>query len=139
MGIRGRKPKPTHLHLVEGTLNVTRHAGILDAPETAGHLAKPRYIARDKRASAIWDEIVAGCWWLGEVDGYKLGMWCAMQAEFEKSPKGMIASRIAQLRGLGCELGLDPSSRSRLGAMKGGRGQPQGAVKTKNPFNYFGD
>jgi hypothetical protein len=29
--MRGRKPKPTFLHVVEGTLNATRHA---DRPDT---------------------------------------------------------------------------------------------------------
>jgi phage terminase small subunit len=42
-------------------------------------------------------------------------MWVCLHAEFERDPAGMIAARVAQLRALGSELGLDPSSRSRFG------------------------
>ena len=42
-------------------------------------------------------------------------MWVYLQAEFEADPAMMTAARIAQLRALGSELGLDPSSRARAG------------------------
>lgn len=119
MAPRGPKPKPTHLHVIDGTLNTTRHAHRADEPELIGALQKPKYLKG--RAVKLWDEVAAACHWLGDADSYKLGMWCALQAEFEKSPKDMTSARIAQLRALGSELGLDPSSRSRLGSMKGNR------------------
>jgi P27 family predicted phage terminase small subunit len=38
----GRKPKPTHLHLVEGTFNVTRHSKRLKSePKPVGNLHEP--------------------------------------------------------------------------------------------------
>lgn len=139
MATRGAKPKPTHLHLVQGTINATRHKDALASPNAAGALVKPTYIRAGTRAAALWDEVAAACWWLGDADSYKLGMWCAMQAEFERGPSKMTSARIGQLRALGSELGLDPASRSRLGAMKGNRGGSQGEApdQPKSKDSYF--
>lgn len=41
MAIRGRKPKPTHLHLVEGTTHVTRHRSRADEAKPVGNLSDP--------------------------------------------------------------------------------------------------
>ena len=38
----GRKPKPTHLHLIEGTFNVTKHGKRLKSePKPVGDLSEP--------------------------------------------------------------------------------------------------
>jgi hypothetical protein len=128
MAVRGPKPKPKHLHVVDGTFNVTRH-GPRDAvgdPENDGPPVKPRYLKG--RASKLWDEAVGVFWWLDVGDGYKLGLWCSLQSEFEDAPEKMVASRIGQLRALGSELGVDRSSRERLGVKNGGPKK-----KTENP------
>jgi hypothetical protein len=39
--MRGRKPKPTALHLLHGTFNRTRHGNRIDAPQNFGHRAMP--------------------------------------------------------------------------------------------------
>jgi phage terminase small subunit len=137
MAIRGRKPKPTHLKLVTG--NPGKRPLPEGAPEIGGDLAKPKYLKG--KAARIWDDVVGTCVWFGPADVYAIGMFCSLQAEYERGPTKMIAARIAQLRAVRSELGLDPSSQSRLGAMKGRRKNPDGeGEKAKDPAQkYFGD
>jgi hypothetical protein len=116
MAVRGRKPRPTHLKLVTG--NPGKRPLPRCEPQTSERPRKPRKI--HKRAGELWDE-VAVLPWLTAADSYKLYIWCELQAEFEKSPTLMVSARIAQLRAVGSELGLDPASRARLGA---GRNEP---------------
>ena len=112
MAIRGAKPKPTRLHVVDGTYRPDRHAGPSE-PEPEGELEKPPKL--NGRAGDLWDRYMARAHWLTWADGPKALMWVHMQAEFERAPSKMVASRIGQLRSLGSELGLDPASRARIG------------------------
>jgi len=125
MATRGRKPKATHLHLVTGTFRADRHGGEGE-PELEAAIEKPPKLRG--RASQLWDQFIARAFWLRWADGPKALVWCHLQAEFEKRPLGMTASRIAQLRALGSELGLDPASRARLAgsdsAGNGGKKDP---------------
>src|SRR6266404_4159380 len=112
MAISGRKPKPAHLKLVTGNpgdrpLQPQRDtAGIEGGP-----VEKPAGLKSTSVAGKLWDQYIARCHWLSWADGPKAMMWCHLQAEYQKAPTKMIASRIAQLRALGSELGLDVSSR----------------------------
>src|SRR5258708_6938228 len=112
MAIRGQKPKATHLRLIEGNAG---HRPLPEGePAPIGEIEKPPKL--NGRAGALWDKFIARAFWLTWADGPKAMMWCHLQAEFERSPAKMVSSRIAQLRALGSELGLDPASRARLGA-----------------------
>ena len=114
MAVRGRKPKPTHLKLVMG--NPGRRPLPQGEPAVAGVLVKP---ARLKgRAAQLWDEIAGAAPWLAPLDAYKLHLFVELQAQFEASPRKMVAARIAQLRAVASEIGLDPSARARLGAAR---------------------
>ena len=115
MAVRGAKPKATVLKLVTG--NPGKRALPSAEPEATGRPIKPTKLRG--RAAQLWDEVVDVAWWLTAADGYKLHIWCALQAEFEKAPTKMVAARISQLRAAGSELGLDPASRARLGAKDG--------------------
>ena len=114
MAVRGRKPKATHLHLVEGTHRRDRHGAgdVMSEPEDA--IARPKGLRG--KAAQLWDQFIARAAWLTWADGPKALIWCHLQAEFERKPGEMVASRIAQLRALGSELGLEPASRARIGA-----------------------
>jgi phage terminase small subunit len=127
MALAGRKPKATHLKLVQG--NPGKRALPEGEPETNGPLGdKPKYLRG--RAAVLWSEVSNSCWWLGNADTYKLGLWCALQAELERAPAKMVAARIAQLRAVGSELGLDPASRTRLNVAGKGRSKiPEGKPK----------
>ena len=130
----GRPRKPTSIHLVKGTYRPDRHGPRPAArPVPEGQLGtRPRYLKG--RAAKLWDQVAAFAWWLSEVDSYKLGMWCTLQAEFEYAPEKMIASRITQLRAVGGDLGIDPAARARLGII--GRKTPEKPIG-KDP--YFED
>lgn len=117
MAARGPKPKNTVVRLVTGNAG---HRPLPDAePEADGRPVKPARLRG--RSSTLWDEAVKRAPWLAAADSYKLHVWVALQAEFEKAPTRMVASRIAQLRALGSELGFDPSSRTRIGKGDGGK------------------
>lgn len=114
MAIRGQRPKPTMLRVLEG--NREHRPLPTGEPSPEGAVVKPKKLRG--RAGALWDEFIARAFWLTWADGPKAMMWCHLQAEFERSPAKMVSSRIAQLRALGSELGLDPASRARLGTAK---------------------
>lgn len=112
MAIRGQKPKATVVRLFEGNRG---HRPVPQGePEPIGGIEKPPKLRG--RAEQLWDRFIARAFWLTWADGPKALIWCHLQAEFERSPANMVASRIGQLRALGSELGLDPASRARLGA-----------------------
>jgi hypothetical protein len=107
-----QRRKSRRLHLLEGTLNSTRHADRGDAPQPTGRPTKPQFLAG--RAEELWDQFFESGYWLTEVDGPALAAWCHLTVETERSFQDMPASRIAQWRLLGAELGLLPASRDRL-------------------------
>jgi hypothetical protein len=111
MAVRGQKPKPTHLRLVQG--NAGHRPVPSGEPVPEGAAEKPKSLKG--KAAKLWDEFIAPAFWLTRADSPKALMWCHLHAEFEKSPGNMVASRISQLRALGSELGFDPASRARLG------------------------
>lgn len=127
MAIGGQRPKPTALRLI----TKAGHRPIPEGePEVSGSPVKPQKLRG--RMLELWDEVVIRAPWLGEADSYKLHVWCALHAEFERGPSKMLSARIAQLRAAGSELGLDPSARARLG-QKGNIG-----AKKDDPASEYG-
>jgi len=122
MAIRGRKPTPPHLRLVTGSHLKDRPVQTEKLP--AGSLERPPRLRGT--AAALWDGFIVKCHWLTWADGPKARMWCHLQAEFDRAPTKMIASRIAQLRALGSELGFDQAARSRMSIpdVPGGKSNP---------------
>ncbi len=56
MAKRGPKPKPTGLHVAEGTLHPTRHKGRAKEPRPKGAPTAPDWL--DTTAKAHWQEVV---------------------------------------------------------------------------------
>jgi hypothetical protein len=81
-------------------------------PVPAGTLERPTRLA--KGPGKVWDEVIARAFWLTWADGPKARIFCALQAQFDASPAKMISSRIAILKGIASDLGLDPTSRVRM-------------------------
>lgn len=125
MATRGRKPTATVLHLVTG--NPGDRPLPKDEPDPGGPVERPDKL--NKTVGKLWDKWIARAYWLTWADSPKALMWCYLHAEFERSPGKMLSARIAQLRALGSELGLDPSSRRRMGEGNGG--------KKKDPADRF--
>ena len=125
MAARGTKPTATVLKLVTGKPG---HRPLpKDEPQPKGPLGKrPRYLKG--RARALWDEVSRLAWWLGDVDVYKLGVWCEMQAKYEKRPESRTPAFVGQLRALGSELGFDVAARTRMG------GHGKTAPASKDPY-----
>ncbi len=115
MAIRGKRPKPTTLHLIQGTGRPQRLKARGKEATTApiSNTDKPDYLTG--RASKLWDEVVPKLYWLVNLDRFKLGQWCALQARFEQDPVAFPIGLYAPLRLLGSELAMDPTSRARLG------------------------
>jgi phage terminase small subunit len=131
MGIRGPKPKPTHLKLVLG--NPGDRPLPEGEPDPGGKPAKPHWLKG--RPAELWDEVLGFAFWLTQADSYKLAAWCDRQAEFEKpkTRREWTAADRREHRSLGSEIGLDPASRARLGHSAGGK-------LTKTPTSrFFGD
>lgn len=121
MAVRGAKPKPAFLKVVTGNpgkrpIREDPAAGIDDHDNG---LEPPKKLP--KRQQELWDKYIRKAPWLTGFDIPRAFMWVHLHTEFEKAPAKMIAGRVAQLRALGSELGLDPASRARLGADKGGK------------------
>jgi hypothetical protein len=130
--------KPTHLHLIEGTLNATRHKDRKDEPVLTGKPSKPKFLRG--RASKLWDEYVAIGYWLTEADSHAFAIWCSLTAEAERGTAKMTASRLSQLRSYGGELGFSgPGNRSRINvgnALGKGKGTEQ-KTNAKDPNRFF--
>ena len=121
MAMKGRKPTATILKLVTG--NPGDRPLPQNEPMPDGPVERPAKMP--KNVAALWDTWISRAFWLTWADSPKALMWCYLQAEFLNSRGKMIAARVAQLRALGSELGLDPSSRPRLG------GKSEGKTKDK--------
>lgn len=112
-----RTRKPTELHLVEDTLNVTRHRDRKAEPKPTGRPVKPAYVKG--RAAKIWKQDLAIAYWLTAADARPFAEWCRMSAELETTDKD--PAWRAQWRMIGQELGFFNASRSKINVESNGK------------------
>ena len=120
MAFRGVKPKPPgYLALVKGTIpeDGREDPAVNIEPAYDNGLEPPRKLSG--RQLELWNAYIRKAPWLTEFDVPRAFMWVNIHAEFERKPQKMVPGRIAQLRALGSELGMDPGSRMRLGGEAG--------------------
>lgn len=122
MATKGRKQKPVALKLVTGNPGKRPLPGTEGVEVREEPLVPP--VSLNEAQQSLWDRYINKAWWLDDHDAPKAFMWCALEAEFELCPADMTASRIAQLRALGSELGFDPSSRARMAGSGGKQNDP---------------
>lgn len=139
MATRGRKPKPPDLHVISGTHRPDRHGNPEDLPAVED---RPEGLEPHRKLTApqqkLWDTFIKTTPWLSEYDVPRAYMWVCLQAEYDRKPAAMVAARIAQLRALGSELGLEPAARARLGAgLKGKGGDDEKGSDRKGKSDYF--
>lgn len=108
---RGRRPKPPHLHLINGTHRPDRHgdeaiakAAVTQAAAAFGKLERPKGLSAAVRK--IWDRYIAPAGWLDGSREPAAIAFCELFAEFQASPARFPASRHSQMRGFAADLGL---------------------------------
>lgn len=117
--MKGRKPKPTHLKLVTGNPGKRKLSKVEPQPRK-GRPDAPEWLVPEARAE--WDRVIdelVGSIGLSLIDRAVLATYCQLWGRFvegEKINKPVKATHITQMRGLAAELGLTPSSRSRISA-----------------------
>jgi phage terminase small subunit len=122
MAMPGRPPKPTKLHVLQGTYEAKRHAA-RNEPEPAGDLPRPPSLLRGE-ARAEWNRVVAAMGPTGVLtaaDRALLTVHCQMWArfvaqEFGPEAEGCSAAFLATFASIAGKLGLTPSDRVKLRA-----------------------
>lgn len=117
MAETGRKPKPSFLKVISGNpgkrpIRREMSSAVLEAMDNG--LEAPAGCST--RQLELWNSYVRKAPWLTCLDVPRAFMWVCLHSLFQAAPDEMSAGKISQLRALGSELGLDPASRSRLGA-----------------------
>lgn len=120
MATRGAKPKPTHLRIIDGTNNVTRHGseGVARAKVEAstklfGKPVKPKDMKG--AAAAAWKNYIEPASWLDGSREAAAIAFCELWQEFRFAPTSFPASKHGQMRAYMSELGLT-DERNRLGS-----------------------
>ena len=119
MAVRGAKPKPAHLRLIDGTRHATRH-GTEDelrkraesAQEKFGGLTKPKHLKGD--GAKAWKRYIEPASWLDASKEPAAIAFCELWQEFRFAPTSFPASKHGQMRAYMSELGLT-DERNRLG------------------------
>ena len=109
--MRGRKPKPLALRLIEG--NPGKRALPVMAGPLGGPLGPPPDYLSD-HAAEIYMEVRRLAWWLTTPHCHKAGVFATLAAEFEENPVAFSTSRIRLLSAFGSDLGLGPAARASL-------------------------
>jgi hypothetical protein len=111
-GNRGRQPLP------------------VGEPMPEGDPVMPTYLAG--REVQLWADLVRVAFWLREPDSYKMAAWCRLQADFADHWREWLPGTWHQWRTLGCELGLDPASRAKIGMVP--RKRPEAKADPANKY-----
>lgn len=136
--MKGRKPKPTTLHILHGTLNSTRHEGRANEPRPEVNIPEPPE-EMDATALAEWQRITVelhGLGLLSRLDRAALAAYCVFYSrwiqaeaqvkrlgpiivtkdrEFKTNPWLPVANRAArEMASYLSEFGLTPASRTRI-------------------------
>jgi phage terminase small subunit len=96
--MRGRKPKPLHLHLVDGTFRPTRHGG-----KAAAAKAKPEFGALRRPSHlkgpplAVWKRYVDPLKLDGAMEPVAIA-WIELWLEFQSAPTRFRPSKHSQMR-----------------------------------------
>jgi hypothetical protein len=84
-------------------------------PVAEGDAIKPKYLKG--LASRLWDQFAPKLTKMGTlkaVDAPGLATWCCLEAEFQKDPAGMKASRITQKRAYEERFGMSAGARAKI-------------------------
>ena len=110
MGIRGQRPTPTALRLIQG--RPIKHAAAQAEPLPDGRPKCPARLTKEQRA--VWRQFITPAAWLTSADVPLAVVFVCLYAEFMANPAGTQAARVSNLRGAMASLGFDASSRARM-------------------------
>jgi phage terminase small subunit len=112
--MRGRPPKPTILHLIQGTDRVHRMRKRQGEPMVDAVIgAPPAGLSRIEKA--IWREVAALAHaWLRAPDRMALETFVRLKALERQDLAGMTGAQLLALNKLGGLLGLNPAERARI-------------------------
>lgn len=113
---RGRRPKPGHLRLVDGSHRPDRHgtraaarATVATSAALFGPLVCPKFLRGE--AAAAWKQFIAPASWLDGSREPSAIAFCELYGEMRRAPVAFSAARHSQLRAYMSELGLSDERR----------------------------
>ena len=113
---KGRRPKPPHLRLIDGTHRPHRHGDTAAAQQAAseaasafGPLHRPKYLTGS--AKEAWNRWVAPASWLDGSREPAAIAFCELWKEMRTAPAQFPAAKHTQLRGFMADLGLTDDRR----------------------------
>ncbi len=112
MAMRGRRPTPAHLRLIDGTRNATRHGteeavrkSAEKSPKVSfGKLSRPKHFKG--HALAAWELYIKPATWLDGSREPAAIAFCELWQEFSLDPTSFRAAKHTQMRAYASELGL---------------------------------
>ena len=129
--MRGRKPKPVALHVVDGTLNTTRHKDLANAPVIDGRPVMPKCMSR--QGKVIWEQYFDVFTWLTVVESHLFAIWCELTVDYadqlNAKNRQWNAALLGRYQSIGADLGVGHANRLRI---PGDKGKP-----SKNKSKFF--
>lgn len=111
--MRGRKPKPTKLKIMEGKPG---HRPLPEnEPIPVGVAEMPKWLTAD--AQVVWQELAPEAITIGTLTSYdadQFGMLCTELAEYRKEPGAVKTTAKTLITKLFAEFGKGPSARARI-------------------------
>lgn len=114
MGMRGRPPKATKLHVIQGTDRPHRMKHRAPEPVVEGAIGQPPESLSDELERAVWHEIASVASWLTPADRSTLETFCRLKALERRNFLSMTGAQLSGLNKLSGLMGLNPSERSRV-------------------------
>jgi hypothetical protein len=120
---RGRKPKASHLRLIQGTHRDDRHGiesevreAVVASATSFGPLVQPPYFKRFAREA--WKQFIEPATWLDASREGSAIAFCELWQEFRSAPTIFPAARHTQLRGYMSDLGLTDQRKRPIASTK---------------------
>ena len=129
--MRGRKPKPVALHVVEGTLRKSRHNELVDAPVVDGRPVMPKRMSR--RGKTIWKQYFDVFTWLTVAESHLFAIWCELTVDYDDQlntkNRQWNQALLGRYQSIGADLGVGHANRLKF---PGDKGKP-----SKNKSKFF--
>jgi hypothetical protein len=120
---RGRRPKPPHLRIVDGTHRPSRHGRAAETIAASDNIANafgplimPKHLRGEARAA--WKKYIVPAHWLDASLEPSAIAFCELWKEMRAAPGQFMASKHTQMRGYLADLGLSDARKRHVEAAK---------------------